>query len=142
MPFTELVWAVHDGDLSPKAHNLFRWSAPQSLANTQKWTLTANESNLKLAGLEAAALIECQYFSVNPGLVRIANENPDGNSDGYAADSVLTIFDQNTDTSDPGKMSFTETDSAGLDDFQDGKGCQDDWEPKANRGAASMVMIR
>jgi hypothetical protein len=142
LPFTELVWAVHAGDLSPAAHNLFRWSAPQSLPNTAKWSLTANESNLKLPGLESAALIECLYFSTNPGLVRIANENPDGTSGGYASNSVLTILDQNTNTTDPGKMSFTEIDTAGLDDFQDGYGCQDLWEPKADRGAASMIMIR
>jgi cysteine-rich repeat protein len=142
LPFTELAWAVHDGDLSPKAHNLFRWSTPQSLPNTDKWSLTADDSNLKLAGLEAAALIECRYFSANPGLIRIANENPDGTSGGYAANSVLTIFDQNTNTTDPGKMSFTETNTAGLDDFQDGFGCQDLWEPKADRGAATMIMLR
>jgi cysteine-rich repeat protein len=141
LPFTQLVWAVHTGDLAPKAHNLFSWLTPQSLPNSDKWSLTADESNLKLAGLEAAALIECRYFS-GPGLVRIANENPDGTSGGYAANSVLTIFDQNTDTTDPGKMSFTETNTAGLDDFQDGYGCQDLWEPKLDRGAATMIMVR
>ena len=142
LPFMELVWAVHDGDLSPKAHNLFRWSSPQSLPNTDKWSLTANESNLKLAGLEAAALIECRYFSAGPGLVRIANENPRGTVGGYAATSVLTIFDQNTDATDPGKMSFTDTNTAGLDDFQDGYGCEEIWEPKSDRGAATMIMLR
>jgi len=133
---------VHDGDLAPKAHNLFRWSTAQRLPNTEKWSLTADESNLTLAGLEAAALIECRYFSANLGLIRVANENPDGTSGGYAANSVLTIFDQNSNTSDPGKMSFTETNTAGLDDFQDGFGCEDMWEPKADRGAATMIMLR
>jgi hypothetical protein len=48
-----------------------------------------------------------------------------------------------------GQMSFTEYSAwrsgesmSGLDDFQDGWGCSDDWTPKADRGKSAFIMFR
>lgn len=48
-----------------------------------------------------------------------------------------------------GQLSFTEYSAwgagesmSGMDDFQDGWGCSDDWTPKADRGKSAFIMFR
>jgi hypothetical protein len=142
MPFTELAWVAHDGNLVLGPHRLFSWATSQSLPNTANWTLNASQFDAPLLGLEAEALIECQRVGVPFGLRRVANENVRTATGGFAVTDVVTVFDQDTDSLTPGNMSFTETNTAGLDDFQDGGGCGDIWAPLTSRGAATLIMIR
>jgi cysteine-rich repeat protein len=142
LSFTELAWVAHDGALVPGAHNLFRWATPQSIPNLAKWTLTPDESSLKLPGFEAQAIIEGQSTIAAAGLRRVANENVRAVTGGFVPTDVVTLFDQDADPASTGNMSFTDTATLGLDDFQDGGGCSDLWTPKASRGSASLIMVR
>lgn len=142
MPFTELAWAVHDGSFTLGPHNLFRWTSSQTLANTSNWSVNADQSGQRLAGLESETLIQCQRAGLPFGLLRIANENVVAASGGFTTADVVTVFDQDTSVATPGNMSFTDVDTIGLDDFQDGNGCGDLWAPLTSRGAATLIMIR
>ena len=142
MPFTELAWAVHDGSFNIGAHHLFRWATARTLPNQANWTLNAGEFDQKLTGLEGEELIGCVANLNPPTLRRIANENVVAALGGFQITDVVTVFDDDANAATPGNMSFTDVDTAGLDDFQDGNGCGDLWSPLASRGAASLVMIR
>lgn len=142
MPFNELAWVAHDGNLVLGSHRLFSWATPRTLGNIANWTLNAEQFDAPIAGLEAEALIECQRAAVPIGLRRVANANVQTASGGFAITDVVTVFDQDTNPLTPGNMSFTDVASAGLDDFQDGSGCGDAWAPIASRGAATLIMLR
>ncbi len=140
--FTELVWVAHAGDLQIGPHHLFRWDTTQMLPSTPTWSLVAEQSNLLLPGFEAESLIQCLALTT-PGLSRVANENPRTALGGYLTTDVVTYFDSDLNPATGGSMSLTDvSNSLGLDDFQDGSGCSDMWEPIASRGSASMIMIR
>ncbi len=143
MNFNEFAWVAHDGNLVLGPHRLFSWATARALQNIANWSLDAEQFDAPIAGLEAEALIECQRAGVPFGLRRVANKNvlnPAGS--GFTIADVVTVFDQDTDPLTPGNMSLTEINSAGLDDFQDGSGCGDNWAPLTSRGAATLIMIR
>lgn len=143
LSFTELAWVAHDGAFVLGPHNLLRWVTPQVLPNAANWSLTPDESSLKLPGLEAQASIQCQSLGLGaPGLRRVTNENVRAVTGGFTTADVVTLFDQDNNAATPGNMSFTDTATVGLDDFQDGGGCSDLWGPLANRGSASLIMVR
>lgn len=143
IPFTEMAWVAHDGKFVYGPHHLFRWATSQTLPQEIIWSLNAAEFSLKLAGLETEELIGC-ITAPNPvSLQRVANKNVQSPGTGtFDVTDVVTIFDQDTSDLTRGNMSFTDVDSVGLDDFQDGTGCADVWAPLASRGAASLIMIR
>lgn len=142
LPFTELAWIAHNGALAYGPHNLYRWAEPQTFPNLTNWTLSPDESSLVLPGLEGQPIIEAQSTIAAAGLLRIANENVRTQTGGFQVTDVVTLFDQDNDPATPGNMSFTDTASIGLDDFQDGGGCSDLWSPLESRGAATLIMIR
>ncbi len=142
LPFTELAWAVHDGSFALGPHNLFRWTSATTLPNQNTWSSVPQESGQKLAGLEAQPLIECVSATLPNGLKRVGNDNVRTATNGFLTTDVVTVFDIDTSAATTGNMSLTDVDSAGLDDFQDGGGCSDLWNPFASRGAATLIMIR
>jgi cysteine-rich repeat protein len=142
LSFTELAWVAHDGAFVPGPHNLFRWATPQAIPEQANWSLSPDESSLKLSGLEAQAIIEGQSTIGAAGLRRVTNENVRTVTGGFTTADVVTLFDQDGNAASTGNMSFTDTASIGLDDFQDGGGCSDLWTPKANRGSATLIMVR
>ena len=73
---------------------------------------------------------------------------------GYDDDHVITMFGSGASLGDVSgknnRMSFTDTYSQGsstrsrlgLDDYLEGWGCEDSWEPKAQRAAQARLTIR
>jgi cysteine-rich repeat protein len=147
LSFTELVWAAYDASGGIQTYTFVRFDDPVALPATDQWSITADEIHLELADWPSTPRMQCNWFD-GDGLRRIANETPNGTTGGYPDNLVVTFLDQNADDEDPGKMSFTdgatsaEGSAKGLDDFQDGFGCGDEWEPKAARGASSFIMVR
>jgi cysteine-rich repeat protein len=146
--FTEMVWAAYDASGGILTYTLVRFDDPVTLPATDQWSLTADDFDLELADWATTPRLECNWFDDKPGLRRIANETPNGTTGGYPDNLVVTFFDQDDDDSNPGKMSFTDAENSatasakGLDDFQDGYGCGDEWTPRTARGASSFVMVR
>jgi hypothetical protein len=148
IPFTEMIWAAHTGDFVITSYQLFGWDAPTQIPALEQWALVPDDSSQVLAELEATPIIECQYAPIgDSGLRRVMNQVPRVATGAYAANVVITFFDQDTLDNNPGKMTFTEGNAAagsviGLDDFQDGHGCEDLWAPIDQRGYSSFVMVR
>jgi len=142
--FTQLVWVTYNDNFSHTAAQRMRWNAPTMFPEDNRWSLTPDLAN---DSIDQLPQIECLFISGDAGLVRVANENPSSGG-AYDTDMIITIFDQDLDATNPGKMSFTDTQTggnsnlAGFDDFQDGNGCGDDFAPKSERGASSAVLVR
>jgi hypothetical protein len=149
LPFEEMVWVAYDNNTKDAlAYRYFQWASPETLPNTPTWQLIPTDSNNTLAGYagDGVPQISCDYQN-GSGLDSVFNGNP--NNDGaFAKTDVITFFTRGTATTGTGRMSFFgqstggEDDLEGLDDFQDGWGCADDWEPIVHKGASSMVMVR
>jgi hypothetical protein len=147
IPFTELAWIARGANDGPVAYRLFRWQEPQTIPSSELWSLTPDEPDGALDTLDGVPLITCAFEPLGPpGLRRVANESVNGDVGGWADGETITIFDQDL-IAGPGRMSLagaepTNDDPTGLDDFQDGFGCSDDWTPQTERGAASLIMVR
>ena len=148
IPFTEMIWATYEQPFEIAGYQRFGWSSSQTIVAEEFWTLTADESSLEIVGSNLP-IIECQYSVIGgSALVRVANEAPRAAGAGaWVNEPMITIFDMDNVTTNPGRMSFTDATSAtgslgGLDDFQDGFGCSDMFTPTAQRGFASFIMVR
>ena len=141
-PFGELVWVVHGGDFVASAYQYMTWTVPTTLPNTEEWSDLPDANGQVMPGWEALPHITCNWFGSN-SLISLFNGTPRV-SGAYSSNFVLTFFDENTVIADPGKMGFTDAtgNTSGFDDFQDGWGCGDDWQPKAQRGDSSFIMVR
>ncbi|MFN3200328.1 MAG: fibrinogen-like YCDxxxxGGGW domain-containing protein [Bradymonadia bacterium] len=146
MVFDELVWATYDNDdfSDISAYQYMLWNNDQTIPNNNgRWSLSPNSHTQTLNGHAAQSKIFCTYYGTN-GLRLVGNEIP---NNGDYGNNPVTIFDEDNNLDNPGHMSFTEKASNagsmnGLDDFQDGHGCGDSWQPKADRGKSSYIMIR
>ncbi|MFH2008729.1 MAG: fibrinogen-like YCDxxxxGGGW domain-containing protein [bacterium] len=145
IPFTELVWAAYDPNGDVVAYRAFRWNSDQELPHAALWTLIPDDNAHAVADYAGLPLITCHFLNANT-LTMVWNGNP-RNDQAYTTTDILTFFDEDVTTANPGKMTFTEHNGAsgslyGLDDFQDGWGCGDDWSPIGQRGASSFMMVR
>ncbi|MFN3198301.1 MAG: fibrinogen-like YCDxxxxGGGW domain-containing protein [Bradymonadia bacterium] len=148
MVFDELVWATYDNDdfSDISAYQYMLWNNDQTIPNNNgRWSLSPNSNTQNLNGYAAQSKIYCNYNGTS-SLQSVGNEIPQG---GDYGNNPVTIFDEINNFDNPGHMSFTEHDQHGggssmngLDDFQDGHGCGDNWQPKADRGKSSYIMIR
>jgi hypothetical protein len=147
LPFTEMIWVAYENTtLVPLAYRHFRWNTAQTIPNTATWQLIPDDPDGDMPSYDAAGAtkISCNWQNAS-GLVAVFNGNPKSN-EAFSQSHVLTFFDQDTDPDNTGKMGFFGTDPgddlSGLDDFQDGWGCGDDWQPFAHQGASSMIAVR
>jgi hypothetical protein len=144
--FGELIWVAYENQtLAPVGYRYFKWNAPQSIPNTETWQMIPDDPDGILADYAAVPLITCDYQSAT-GLDSLFNGTPNSQST-FDNNEVITFITRETDNSGPGRMSMfgtagPEDVSNGLDDFQDGWGCGDDWQPISQKGASSMIAIR
>ena len=139
IPFTGMVFATYTGDFQMQAYQYFTWNSNQEITTASTWSIQADNYNQTLSDNSSLDKIYCTYS----GYDRLEYVRLQNTLDGIV--SRNTVFSV---TSDAYEMSFMDEknesygQTQGLDDWQDGDGCGDDWSPIAQRGYSAFVMIR
>jgi hypothetical protein len=148
--FSEAVWLARDDTGTPTAWAGLRWDPGNepTLPATQTWAFAADDWTPDYADFQALPRITCNWYGTQ-SLRMLANDEMGDNSGPWPTAIIMTFLDEDTDPEigSAGRMSFTEARGSqgsrqGLDDWQDGWGCNDDWAPKARRGDSSLLMVR
>lgn len=145
--FQDVAWVSYNGSFtSPTAYAAMRFASRQTIPNSSgNWVLGTN-TTLTIPEWSALPQIRCTYNG-RTVLRAFGNQMP---ASGSAYTSVVTLFNQDPNFRATGNMSFTDyaawsatqASMRGVDDFQDGYACSDQWAPQAIRGHSSYLMIR
>lgn len=148
LAFSEVVWAAYQGELAVESYTYMTFDAQKSFpVDDGTWSFSADNINQTITDWMDKPKFYCGWTPSIIGFRRLANEFPFQSTGGYASNNVVTFIDEDNDNNDPGRMSFTDASTGtgsttGLDDFQDGHGCEELWSPQANRGFSSFIMVR
>ena len=135
LPFTEAVWAAYTGAFDIQSYQYMIFNSSQSIPTSSTWSLHIDQWNQTLSDYSSLPVIMCTTSSYN----RIEFIRLQTTQGGIL--SRNTVFSA---TANETEMSFTEQSGQtnGLDDWQDGHGCSDQWAPQQHRGYSTFVMVR
>ncbi|MBM75163.1 MAG: hypothetical protein CMK59_07165 [Proteobacteria bacterium] len=139
IPFSGMVFAAYSGVFEMQAYQYFTWNSDQELPTSETWSLQADNYNQTLSDYSSLDKIYCTYSGVNRlEYVRLQYTLTGIVSRNTVFSAASTSYEMSFTDYEP----FTNGQTQGLDDWQDGDGCGDEWTPSSQRGASTFVMIR
>jgi hypothetical protein len=144
--FQEIAWVAYTGSFVPSAYNLMKWNTLKTFPSTTGgWFFDGDLVDQTLSEWSALPKMHCNSGTAT--LRSVGSKVPNGGTATAYGGAVVTMWTEQLALAGT-QMSFTDYNShstgqlAGLDDFQDGFGCGDDWNPVSQKGRATFVMVR
>ena len=144
--FQEMVFAAYTGNFTISSYQYMGWNSLQTIPSTSNdWYFDADQYNLTLSEHSSKPHIYCTWGGRSAMVSFGTLSQPRGGGD-YSGPVTLLGTDPGIAN---GQMSFTKyaawngaQSMNGLEDFQDGWGCSDEWTPQADRGKSAFIMFR